>query len=281
LERDRAVLDLTWDYPLVGETQEPDPDAVMREIGGRKVDGSFVASYEELADDGSTACGSWIHAGIYADGVNQAARKRPGGEQNWIAHEWGWAWRRTSGCSTTARPPIPRGGRGRSASATSGGTPTRASGRGWATRPTSRPTRRRTTGPPRSAKGMEAIRGDAPFVVHPDGLGWIYAPSGLVDGPLPAHYEPHESPIEDNALYSVRADPTRQRFDRDDNLYNPPGSEVFPYALTTYRVTEHHTAGGMSRTVPYLAELMPEAFVEVSPALAAERGLEHATGRPW
>jgi formate dehydrogenase major subunit len=45
--------------------------------------------------------------------------------------------------------------------------------------------------------------------------------------------------------------------------------------LTTYRLTEHHTAGGMSRTVPYLAELQPEFFCEVSPALAAERGLEH------
>ena len=45
--------------------------------------------------------------------------------------------------------------------------------------------------------------------------------------------------------------------------------------FTTYRLTEHHTAGGMSRTLPYLAELQPEFFVEVSPELAAERGLEH------
>jgi formate dehydrogenase major subunit len=51
---------------------------------------------------------------------------------------------------------------------------------------------------------------------------------------------------------------------------------VFPYVLTTYRLTEHHTAGGMSRTLPYLAELQPELFVEVSPQLAAERRLEHA-----
>ena len=45
--------------------------------------------------------------------------------------------------------------------------------------------------------------------------------------------------------------------------------------MTTYRLTEHHTAGAMSRTLPYLAELQPEMFCEVSPALAAERGLEH------
>jgi formate dehydrogenase major subunit len=126
---------------------------------------------------------------------------------------------------------------------------------------------------------MDAIRGYAPFVAHPDGLGWIYAPAGLVDGPLPAHYEPHESPS-GNPLYKQAANPTRQRFDRPENPYNPshgrPGSAVFPYVLTTYRLTEHHTAGGMSRTLPYLAELQPELFVEVSPALASERGLEHA-----
>ena len=45
--------------------------------------------------------------------------------------------------------------------------------------------------------------------------------------------------------------------------------------MTTYRLTEHHTAGAMSRTLPVLAELQPEMFCEVSPALAAERGLEH------
>ena len=50
---------------------------------------------------------------------------------------------------------------------------------------------------------------------------------------------------------------------------------MFPFVLTSYRLTEHHTAGGMSRTVPYLSELQPELFCEVSPELAAERGLEH------
>ena len=49
----------------------------------------------------------------------------------------------------------------------------------------------------------------------------------------------------------------------------------FPFVFTTYRLTEHHTAGGMSRGVPYLAELQPELFCEVSPELAEERALEH------
>jgi formate dehydrogenase major subunit len=79
-----------------------------------------------------------------------------------------------------------------------------------------------------------------------------------------------------NAFYSVNSNPTRQRLEDPDNPYHPPESDVFPYALTTYRLTEHHTAGGMSRTVEYLSELQPEMFVEVSPELAAERSLEHA-----
>ena len=50
---------------------------------------------------------------------------------------------------------------------------------------------------------------------------------------------------------------------------------MFPFALLTYRIAEHHTAGGMSRFLPYLSELAPDPFVEVSPELAALRGLEH------
>jgi formate dehydrogenase major subunit len=99
-------------------------------------------------------------------------------------------------------------------------------------------------------------------------------PQGLEDGPLPTHYEPHESPFQ-NPLYTQRANPARQQFERPENPSNPPGSKVYPYVATTYRLTEHHTAGGMSRTVPYLSELQPEMFCEVSPELAEEAGLEH------
>jgi formate dehydrogenase major subunit len=68
-------------------------------------------------------------------------------------------------------------------------------------------------------------------------------------------------------------------FAHPDNRFQPsggePGSDVFPYVATTYRLTEHHTAGGMSRWLSYLAELQPEFFCEVSPELAEERGLDH------
>jgi formate dehydrogenase major subunit len=132
--------------------------------------------------------------------------------------------------------------------------------------------------PPDGAEAEEALRGTSPFVMQGDGLGWLYAPTGLADGPLPTHYEPHESPLP-NLLYRQQASPTRQAYDRPGNRYNPshgrPGADAYPYVLTTYRLTEHHTAGGMSRGLPYLAELQPELFCEVSPELAAERGLEH------
>ena len=126
--------------------------------------------------------------------------------------------------------------------------------------------------PEDGADGPDAIRGDHPFIMQADGRGWLFVPQGLMDGPLPAHYEPHESPIR-NRLYGQRANPARQRNQQHEDPANAPAA--FPYVVTTYRLTEHHTAGGMSRSVPYLAELQPEMFVEVHPDLARERGLKH------
>jgi formate dehydrogenase major subunit len=103
----------------------------------------------------------------------------------------------------------------------------------------------------------------------------LFAPTGLADGPLPAHYEPVESPVR-NLLYGRESNPAAQRIWHPENPIHPSESDVFPYVFTTYRLTEHHTAGGMSRTLPYLSELQPEFFCEVSPALARERGLDHA-----
>ncbi|MBV9334692.1 MAG: hypothetical protein JO243_02270, partial [Solirubrobacterales bacterium] len=255
-----------------------DAEHVLMEISGRKPDGSFLSSYDELEEDGSTTCGSWIHCGIYKDGVNQSARKKPHTEQNWVAHEWGWAWPKDIRIIYNR------------ASADPDGNP-------WSERkryvwwdaeegtwtsvgdsPDFPPEKAPDYRPSRKAKKMEAIAGDKPFILHPDGRGWLYSPTGLVDGPLPAHYEPQETPFR-NPLYAQQQNPTRQVFHRPENPYHPvdgePGAAVFPYVLSTYRLTEHHTAGGMSRTVPYLAELQPEFFCEVSPELAQERGLEH------
>jgi formate dehydrogenase major subunit len=52
-----------------------------------------------------------------------------------------------------------------------------------------------------------------------------------------------------------------------------PGDPKYPYVITTYRLTEHYLAGAMSRWNPWLTELMPEVFVELSPELAQEKGI--------
>src|SRR5439155_1637562 len=90
--RDRPLLDLTWDYPVEGEHDEPRADAVLREVNGRGPDRHELSAFTELRADGSTACGCWIYCGAFADGVNQTARRKPGREQSWVAPEWGWAW---------------------------------------------------------------------------------------------------------------------------------------------------------------------------------------------
>jgi formate dehydrogenase major subunit len=130
--------------------------------------------------------------------------------------------------------------------------------------------------PPPGARGLATISGDAPFIMQADGRGWLFAPSGITDGPLPTHYEPQESVIA-NPLYGQQCNPVRLQWRRRDNPYHRAYHDRrFPYVLTTFRLTEHHTAGAMSRWLPWLSELQPELFCEVSPELAAERGLEHA-----
>jgi formate dehydrogenase major subunit len=126
---------------------------------------------------------------------------------------------------------------------------------------------------PAEATGMDAISGDEPFIMMGDGRGWLFSPTGLLDGPLPTHYEPVESPFA-NVLYPSRgANPAAILWSRADNPYNPTGDPRYPIVATTFRLTEHHTAGGMSRTLPWLAELQPEMFAEIDPQLAAERGI--------
>ena len=91
-EADRPIQDLTWDYPVQGRQRDPDPEAVLAEINGWGPDGRPLSSYTQLTADGSTACGCWIYCGVRADGVNQAARRVPWTQQNWVAPDWGWAW---------------------------------------------------------------------------------------------------------------------------------------------------------------------------------------------
>ncbi|HEX7276386.1 MAG TPA: molybdopterin-dependent oxidoreductase, partial [Acidimicrobiales bacterium] len=272
--RDRPLLELTWDYPVAGPRAEPSAEAVLQEINGFGGDGAPLSGSTELAADGSTSCGCWIYCGCFAGGVNQTARRRPGSEQDWVAAEWAWAW------------PANRRLLYNRASADPAGKPwserkrylwwDEAAGR-WAGPdvPDFPPTKRPDA--PADLDG-DGLSGTDAFIVQGDGRGWLFAPTGVVDGPLPTHYEPHESPVA-NPLYGQQANPARKQVRRRGNRANPtagqPGADVFPYVVTTYRLTEHHTAGGMSRFLAYLAELQPAPICEVGPELAAERGLEH------
>ena len=273
--KDRPLLDLTWGYPELGELREPSAEAVLAEINGFDLTtGRPLSHFSEIRDDGTTSAGCWIYTGVYADGVNQAARRKPGSEQSWVAPEWGWAWPANRRLLYNRASADPEGRPWSERKAYVWWDPDRGEWTGHDV-PDVEKTKPPTYRPPPDATGVAALTGDDPFIMQADGKGWLYVPSGLIDGPLPTHYEPAESPVT-NPLYRQQANPARSRYLRDDNPDNrSPESEVFPYVLTLSRLTEHHTAGGMSRTVPYLSELQPAMFVEVSPELAAERGLRH------
>ncbi len=129
-------------------------------------------------------------------------------------------------------------------------------------------------------KGWKRIRGDKPFILHPDGMGWIWVTSGLKDGPLPTHYEPLESIRENVSIPGTQNQSAGGQEDQHLQQYKLSGDQRFPFVLTTYRLTEHHTAGGMSRNLPHLAELQPELFCEISPELAGNWGSNTVNSRP-
>lgn len=272
--RNDGLRALTWDYSVKGRMAEPDVDEVLKEINGYTVeDRKQLAHIKNLKDDGSTACGAWIYCGVYPNHECNRANQR--NSRDLLGHGWGFAW--PNDCRilynrASARP----------------------DGEPWSERKKlvwwdgakkewtgfDNPDYEKKVPPDRPAdipngRGTEALGGARPFTLHPDGVGWIWVSSGLKDGPLPTHYEPLESLIK-NPLYGQQVNPAANQKARPDNPYaNSPDDPRYPYVLSTYRLTEHHTAGGMTRTLSHLAELQPELFAEISPELAAELGLRH------
>ena len=280
--RDDPIKDLTWDYDRAVPEQdshvadEPDAERILKEINGYTwPDRRQLKDFGELKDDGSTACGSWIYCGVYPEeGVNRAASRVA---DDYVSPNWGFAWpanRRILYNRASADP----------------------AGRPWSERKKYvwwDAEQKRWTGfdvpdfpvgkhprePARpGATGMDALSGSDPFIMRPDGKGWLFVPIGLKDGPLPAHYEPAESPVE-NALYRrQRASPVARFYrNRADNPLALVGDERFPIVLTTYRLTEHHVSGQMTRWLPRLVALQPELFLELSPELARERAIRHGS----
>jgi formate dehydrogenase major subunit len=273
ISRNDGLNALTWDYPIEGRIAEPNVEQVLKEINGwTTADRNLVSGYTDLKADGSTACGCWIYSGVFPSPDENKARKRqPKGR---YGHGWGFAWpsdRRIIYNRASARP----------------------DGRPWSDRkkliwwdeekkewtgydtPDFTKTKAPDYRPPENAIGDDALGGDKPFILNPDGFGWIWVPSGLKDGPLPTHYEPLESPVK-NQLYSGHGtDPGAKKLQSGQNPYADSPDSHFPFVLTTYRLTEHHTAGGMSRYLSHLSELQPELFCEISPELAEKVGIRH------
>jgi formate dehydrogenase major subunit len=282
---DEPLRALNWWYPE-DKLGDPEMEAVLAEINGWYTNpqsgadgvvfgvdregnphhGPQVDGFGKLKADGSTACGGWIYSGVFGpDKINKANSRN---SKNYLGHGWGFVWpadRRIIYNRASAKP----------------------TGEPWSERkklvwwdqgqhkwtgidvPDFVPDKSPEYRPTGKESGLAGIPGDAPFILHEDGLGWLHVPKGLQDGPMPAHYEPLESPVR-NALYSRDTNPVVNWFTRDENRFAPPGDPRFPFVLTTYRLTEHHTAGGMSRFLSHLAELQPELFAEMSPELAAE-----------
>jgi formate dehydrogenase major subunit len=278
--RDQGLLNLTWDYlpehpdPESHIRDEPAAEKVLMEVNGYTVaDHRQLPDYEQLKDDGSTACGVWIYSGVFPAPGQNMARRRNRSPDNYVNPEWGFAWpgnRRILYNRASADP----------------------AGQPWSERkkyvwwdaragtwtgvdvPDFPAKKAPDTPAKEQGSGLELHSGSDPFTLKADGRGWLFAPSGLKDGPLPTHYEPLESPIV-NALYPRQDSPVAKRFRRTDNPISPPGDPRYPYVVTTYRVTEQYTSGAMSRWNSWLSELMPEMFAEISPELATEKGIEN------
>ena len=275
--RDQGFKNLTFDYehenPQERQRGEPDARRILKEINGfySADPAKHVAGFGELKDDGSTTCASWIYSGVFpAPDRNLAARRQPDPPGQPGAHlNWGFAWpanRRLLYNRASADP----------------------SGKPWSERkkwvwwdgakwtgydvPDFAPTKSPDASPTPGGIGLDALSGTDAFIMKPDGVGWLYVPTGLVDGPLPTQYEPAESPVR-NPLYKQQASPVLKYWKRDANPLAPVADPAFPYVITTYRLTEHYLSGAMSRWLPWLSELMPEVFVEISPELAAEKGI--------
>jgi formate dehydrogenase major subunit len=289
LERDRPIQALVWNYLDEAANRawrikdEPSAELILKEINGydwrtkRALD-----SFTELKDDGSTACGAWIYTGIYAGGRNQAARRRG---DDWVSPEWAFAWpanRRIMYNRASADPEgkpwpkearlareHPRGGRMWQGFVYWDAGQGRWVGLDVPDFPLTKAPH--TPAQPRGV-GLDYHDGASPFMMKADGKGWLYAPSGLLDGPLPTHYEPYESPVR-NLVYRQQSNPVALVYNVAGNPYAEVGSPQYPHVLSTYRLTEHHLSGTMSRWLPWLAELQPELFCEISPEHAAEIGI--------
>ncbi len=273
------IVKLNWNYgngDVIDRHKEPDVHLVARELNGsfhKDKDvmilkdlksfkkGDQAPSFAALQDDGSTSCGSWIYSGSYPGHTpekNNMARRIKEDAINGIGlyPQWAWAWpvnRRIiynrASCDINGKPFDPKR---------------------WVVRWNE--TSGKWEGDVPDGPWPPADK--YPFIMKPDGHAWLFA-ANLNDGPLPEHYEPLESPV-DNFMSSQQNNPAIKLW----HQVNPEGNAIgdvkkFPIIGTTYRVSEHWQAGAMTRNIPWLAELVPDVFVELGTDLAKQKNIEN------
>lgn len=268
------IVNLTWPYKI---PHSPAADELAMEYNGKAladvVDpkdktkvlvkaGEQVPGFGMLRDDGSTACGCWIYAGAWTQAGNQMARRDssdPWGIGQTL--NWAWAW------------PANRRILYNGASAAPNGKPWDATrklvswnGKAWA------------------GADVPDIRPDAdpgedervnPFIMTAEGVARLFAPTGMAEGPLPEHYEPFESPLENNPMHpknpKAKSNPAARVFKGDMEAFGKPSE--FPYVATSYRLTEHFHY--WTKNVLSNAIVQPQQFVEIGQELAAAKGIRN------
>jgi formate dehydrogenase major subunit len=257
------ILHVTMDYK---DPRKPDFDELAKEINGKDLKtGKQLATFIKLKDDGSTSAGDWIYTGSYTEKGNQM--KRRNGVQDPAKNdptgmgfypEWAWSW------------PLNRRVMYNRASADLDGNPwdpkrpgIKWNGTKWVGDVPDYP-------PMMSPHDPKAW---LPFIMNPEGTGRLFS-NTLVDGPLPEHYEPMESPVQ-NALHpSVQNDPVVFVYDVAAGRPERFGTtQDYPIVATTYRLTEHEHY--VTQQVELLTQLQPEPFVEIPAGLAQEKSIKN------
>jgi len=275
LPQDEPIKNMTWGY---GHGEEPEPINVGFEVSGYTVaDKKVVTTFANLKDDGSTACGVWIYCGQMANNKDGSLLYKPQKRDNkdnsktglGLYSNWAWCWpvnRRIVYNRCSIQPDGVTPWPGDDARVLIHWDPTNISD----------PTKPEVVGAwvgddvcdcAKTAPPDKAV----PFLMRPEGTGCFFAAkASFKDGPFPEHYEPWESPVK-NMMNPIPVNPASKIWEPD----KMGTSDKYPYVGTTYRVVEHWQTGALTRNLPWLAELMPNMFVEISEELGMMKGIEN------
>ncbi len=255
------ILNMNWDYAS-DDPLHPDIEKVAVEINGYLVSsGERLTTFGQLTDDGATACGNWLFAGYYAidpeQGVPNCKRRslEDDGLGNFSKFSYCWPINRRilyNRCSADINgnpwdPDLPL---------------FKWDGSKWISRDV----------PDFNVNVEPQVSGAAPFIMNPEGIGRFFA-EGMVDGPMPVHYEPFESPI-NNLLSKQQVNPCAVVLGGEWAKFAKIGDADYPIIATTHRLVDHYQSGAVTRHMPTLAEIAPWMFVTISPKLAAEKGIQ-------